>query len=77
MRKDGIIDRYTSFTYPSIQLLSNHLLSTCHVPEAKTIEVNKARSWFSWSSKSRVGSGVQEPALTHLPELLVKFLRIL
>ena len=27
--------------------------------------------------KSRVGSGMQEPAFTHLLELLAKFLRIL
>ena len=45
--------------------------------KADNIEGNKIPSWFSWSSKSRVGSGMQEPALSHLLELLAKFLRIL
>lgn len=42
------------------------------MPEAQNTEGNKTPSWFSWSTKSRFGSGVQEPAFIHLQELLVK-----
>lgn len=78
VRKDGMDGSFASFAYLSIHLLNNHTLNTCHVLGLKVQrEIRYHPGSQGVQSLGWAGSGVLEPVLTHLQEMLVKFSGIL